>query len=62
MNVNVVLRWEYRPGSTLFFVWTQARRGEGTPGDAAFWRNLGGVFDASSENAILMKLNYWWNI
>ncbi|MBT5876391.1 MAG: carbohydrate binding family 9 domain-containing protein [Candidatus Latescibacteria bacterium] len=62
MNVNAVLRWEYRPGSTLFLVWTQARSGSGTPGDAAFLRNLGGIFDASSENILLMKFNYWWNI
>jgi hypothetical protein len=62
MNVNAVFRWEYRPGSTLFLVWTQARIGSGTPGDAAFGRNLSGIFDASSENVLLMKFNYWWNI
>ena len=25
LNTNVVLRWEYSPGSTLFLVWSQAR-------------------------------------
>ena len=25
---NVVFRWEYRPGSTLFLVWSQGRQGE----------------------------------
>ena len=62
MNVNAVLRWEYRPGSTLFFVWTQSTRGSGNPGDAAFLRNVRGIFNADSENLVLMKLNYWWNI
>jgi hypothetical protein len=62
MNVNALFRWEYRPGSTLFLVWTQARSGSGTPGDAAFGRNLAGIFDAPSENVLLMKFNYWWNI
>ncbi|MBI4419116.1 MAG: carbohydrate binding family 9 domain-containing protein [Ignavibacteriales bacterium] len=27
LNSNVVLRWEYLPGSTLFLVWSQARDG-----------------------------------
>jgi hypothetical protein len=62
MNLNAVLRWEYRPGSTLFLVWTQARSGSGTPGDASFRRNLAGIFDAPGENVLLLKLNYWWNI
>jgi len=62
MNVNALFRWEYRPGSTLFLVWTQARSGSGIPGDAAFGRNLAGIFDAPSENVLLMKFNYWWNM
>jgi hypothetical protein len=62
MNMNAVLRWEYRPGSALFLVWTQARSGSGIPGDASFGRNLGGIFDAPGENVFLMKINYWWNL
>ena len=27
-----VLRWEYRPGSTLFVVWQQARENDAVPG------------------------------
>ena len=33
---NAVLRWEYRPGSTVFFVWTQQRTGSDTNGDFDF--------------------------
>ena len=62
MNINVVFRWEYRPGSTLFVVWSQARSGGGIPGDASFGRNFRGVFDAPADNVVLMKLNYWWNL
>jgi len=62
MNVNAVLRWEYRPGSKLFLVWSQARSGSGTPGDGSFGRNLRGIFDAPGENVLLLKVNYWWNI
>ena len=62
MNINAVVRWEYSPGSTLFVVWSQARSGEGIPGDASFGRNFRGVFDAPADNVVLMKLNYWWNL
>ena len=62
MNLNAVFRWEYRPGSTFFLVWTQARSGSGIPGDAAFGRNLRGVFSPAGQNVVLMKINYWWNI
>ena len=33
---NAVLRWEYRPGSTVFFVWTQKRTGTDTNGNFDF--------------------------
>ena len=62
MNLNAVFRWEYRPGSTFFLVWTQARSGNGIPGDADFGRNLKGVFSPAGQNVVLMKINYWWNI
>ncbi len=35
---TAVLRWEYRPGSTLFFVWTQERTGYDRVGDFDFGR------------------------
>jgi hypothetical protein len=62
MNINVVFRWEYRHGSTLFVVWSQARSGGGIPGDASFGRNFCGVFDALADKVVLMKLNYRWNL
>ena len=41
-----VLRWEYKPGSTLFVVWQQGRSGDGEQGDFSFGRDFGGVFSA----------------
>ncbi|HEX9164650.1 MAG TPA: DUF5916 domain-containing protein [Gemmatimonadales bacterium] len=57
---NAVLRWEYRPGSTVYLVWTQSRDQsapfeEGT-GLGPSWRALGG---ARPENILLVKFNYW---
>ncbi|HVP58790.1 MAG TPA: DUF5916 domain-containing protein [bacterium] len=57
-NSNVVLRWEYRPGSTLYLVWTQAREAHDTYGTLKLDRDLGGVFDAAAGNTFLVKANY----
>jgi hypothetical protein len=62
LNSNVVLRWEYRPGSTLFFVWTHARDTSGSDGKFAFNRDWDGIFAADYGNVFLVKLNYWWSL
>jgi hypothetical protein len=61
-NSNVVLRWEYRPGSTLFLVWTQAR--DETTGDSnlEFNRDWKTLFRSAAVNTFLVKLNYWWSL
>ncbi|HXI21125.1 MAG TPA: DUF5916 domain-containing protein, partial [Gemmatimonadales bacterium] len=62
LNANVVLRWEYRPGSTLFVVWSQARQGfSDVPGTGGTLQNLGGIFDLRADNTFLVKLSYWFN-
>ncbi|MEO8227274.1 MAG: DUF5916 domain-containing protein [Gemmatimonadota bacterium] len=56
---NAVLRWEYRPGSTLFLVWTQSRNDALTAGDINVGRDAGAVFSGPAENIFLVKVNYW---
>jgi hypothetical protein len=56
---SAVLRWEYRPGSTLFLVWTQSRVGTTANGDLRVSRDVGGLFDAPADNIFLLKINYW---
>ena len=56
---NAVLRWEYRPGSALFFVWQQQRSGFEPDGALRFGRDVGGVFSDPVENVFLLKLSYW---
>ncbi len=62
-NSNVVLRWEYRPGSTLFLVWTQNRNtwDQGV-GDFRFRRDWSDMFDTIPGNTFLIKLSYWWSL
>jgi hypothetical protein len=56
-----VMRWEYKPGSTLFVVWQQGREGIGTPVPFRFGRDYGDIFSTPSANAFLVKLAYWLN-
>jgi hypothetical protein len=58
---NTVLRWEYRPGSTLFLVWAQGRAMDGAPDEFRFGRGLRDVFDTHPNNTFLVKMSYWFN-
>ena len=56
-----VLRWEYRPGSTLFVVWQQGREGQGEPGRFAVGRDYSSLFATPASNTLLIKFAYWMN-
>ena len=57
-----VLRWEYKPGSSLFLVWQQGKSGFEEQGDFRFGRDFRGVFSAPSRNVFLIKFSYWLNM
>ncbi|MBX6332693.1 MAG: carbohydrate binding family 9 domain-containing protein [Gemmatimonadaceae bacterium] len=59
LNVNAVLRWEYRPGSTLYVVWSQERHGELADGSFALGRDAGRLFAIPPTNMVLVKASYW---
>lgn len=56
-----VLRWEYRPGSSLFVVWQQGRETTADYGDFRFGRDFGRVFGTPASNVFLVKMSYWLN-
>ena len=56
---TAVLRWEYRPGSTLFFVWTQERSGQDAFGDFDFQRDRSALFRDRPINVFQVKASYW---
>jgi hypothetical protein len=58
---NTVVRYEYRPGSTLFLVWAQGRTTSGAPDEFSFGRGIQNVFDTHPSNTFLVKLSYWFN-
>jgi len=62
LKSNAVLRWEYRPGSTLYVVWSQSRSDFSHPGDFSFGRDFGKLFTAQGQNIFLIKTSYWFNL
>ena len=62
LNANVVFRWEYLPGSALYFVWTQARFGDNGIFDKNLSENFGDAFKLPMDNVLLLKLTYWWSL
>ncbi|MFN0099189.1 MAG: DUF5916 domain-containing protein [Gemmatimonadaceae bacterium] len=60
-NSNLVVRWEYRPGSVMFLVWQQGRVDGADPGSFAASRDLRSLFNAHPDNTLLLKISYWMN-
>ncbi len=56
-----VLRWEYKPGSSLFVVWQQGRESTADYGTYRFGRDFGRVFKTAATNVFLVKMSYWLN-
>ena len=59
LRSTAVLRWEYRPASTLFLVWQQERGRELADGRFRAGRNLGDLFGAQANNTLIIKASYW---
>jgi hypothetical protein len=59
---NVVYRWEYRPGSTLFVVWNEGRQGyAGAEGGQNFQGDVRDLMRLHPANTFLVKVSYWLN-
>lgn len=59
---NLVARWEYRPGSTLYLVW-EHNRGSSDPIYRPGWgNNLGRLWGLPTTNTLMVKMNYWFGL
>ncbi len=56
---NIVMRWEWIPGSTFFLVWQQNRRTAEAFGDPARASDLFRTTRASGDNFLAVKVSYW---
>lgn len=59
---NAIVRWEYRPGSTIYFVWTQTRSEEEELGTFQLNRSLTRLWKANADNIFMVKFSYYWNL
>lgn len=58
---NLVVRWEYNPGSSVYLVWSQTRSSSNNSGNLDFFNDLGDLFDTDDNkphNVFLIKLSY----
>jgi hypothetical protein len=61
LNANVVLRWEYRLGSTLFLVYSRSQVPAVSTLSGPAGLDLHALGQRASADVILFKLSYWWS-
>ena len=62
-NSTLVARWEYRPGSMLYVVWSQARLDEVLrSGDFAFRDGMNDLLETRPHNVFLIKFSKWFSM
>lgn len=59
---NFVVRWEYRPGSILYFVWQHSRTGYESITDPSIAEGFRNLWDIFPSDVIMLKLNYWFSL
>ena len=59
MRSNVVLRWEWRPGSTLYLVWQQNRELRRDVGTSAGFADVFHSLTAPGSNFLSVKTSFW---
>ncbi|MBA3580136.1 MAG: carbohydrate binding family 9 domain-containing protein [Gemmatimonadaceae bacterium] len=58
---NAVMRWEWRPGSTLYLAWQQNRESFEPIGEFGLGRDLSSLFKTAPNDVFLVKVSYWFN-
>lgn len=59
LRSNVVLRWEYKPGSTIFVVWNHGQSGSVSDPTFRVFDEFRSMFGDDQQNTLLVKVNYW---
>ena len=59
---NLVVRWEYRPGSSIFLVWTQERSGDDGNGRFSFSQGIDDLLGEDATNVFLVKVSRWFSL
>ncbi len=59
---NLVVRWEYHPGSTLYLVWSQGRTSSAYTGVFSYRNDMKDLFGINPQNIFLLKFSYWFSL
>jgi hypothetical protein len=59
LRMNTVFRWELRPGSNLYAVWTRQQQDFANPGEFRAGRDASALFTAPADDVFLIKMAYW---
>lgn len=59
---NLVGRWEFKPGSTIYLVWSNTRSLYSDKIDQSAWDSFGSIWGQKSENVFMIKFSYWFSL
>ncbi|MEJ7812447.1 MAG: DUF5916 domain-containing protein [Gemmatimonadaceae bacterium] len=59
---NLVLRWEWLPGSTAFLIWQGSRQRLGAAGELVHPRDLWDAARTAGDNFLVAKVSYWLGV
>ena len=61
LRASAVLRWEYRPGSTVYLVWNQNQDTEEENSLFRPGRSFRALRAARPDTVVMVKASYWWS-
>ena len=59
---NLVGRWEFNPGSTLYLVWTNTRSEYSEQYNQSIIKSFGNIWKVKSQNVFMVKFSYWFSL
>ncbi|WP_159517479.1 DUF5916 domain-containing protein [Sunxiuqinia indica] len=62
LRSNLVARWEFRPGSTLYLVWNTSSILYERSSNYSVSKSYGDLFGVKSDNVFMIKFNYWFSL
>ncbi len=62
LRSTLVVRWQYRPGSTIFAIWSHGRSAFDGDGAFRFGSELQTLAHTTGENVVMLKANYWFGL
>ena len=62
LRSNLVARWEFRPGSTLYLVWNSNKYLYERNNNDSVTKSYGDLFGLKSSNVFMVKFNYWFSL